>query len=41
MFTVSNENEAWYIKKNVKEFIGGEAAKSFTYGKLISLIPSR
>ncbi|XP_028411443.1 hephaestin-like protein [Dendronephthya gigantea] len=31
MFTVSNENEAWYIEKNVNEFIGGEAAKSFAY----------
>ncbi|CAB4018123.1 hephaestin isoform X1, partial [Paramuricea clavata] len=31
MFTVSNENEALYIEKNVKQFIGGAAAKSYTY----------
>lgn len=35
MFTVSNENEAWYIEKNVNQFIGGAAAKTYTYGKTI------
>ncbi len=35
MFTVSNENEAWYIEKNVEEFIGGAAAKSYVVGKTI------
>ena len=33
MFTVSNENDAWYIEKNVNEFIGSSAASSYEYGK--------
>ena len=33
MFTVSNENEAWYIEKNVQQFIGGSEASSYEYGK--------
>jgi hypothetical protein len=37
MFTVSNENEAWYIEKNVKEFIGASAANSYEYGKNMQL----
>ena len=35
MFTVSNENEAWYIEKNVEHFIGQSAVKSYEYGKII------
>ena len=35
MFTVSNENEAWYIRKNVEAFIGKSALKTYKYGKHI------